>query len=160
MCLYNKNKSISVIVSHKHETPSQLFRHRVIDTFKDNIDIYGFKNKISYKLTGLKDYMFSIAIENGINDHYYSEKIIDCFVTGTVPIYCGSPSIGKDFDMNGILCFDSIDQLSYCIKDIEANGRDLYNKMLQSIKNNFFEAQKHLLAESSIYNILANKGII
>jgi predicted nucleic acid-binding Zn ribbon protein len=61
--------------------------------------IYGRDYKfIPNKLDGLKDYMFSIVVENSIYPKYYTEKITDCFATGTVPIYYGDKSIGEDFN--------------------------------------------------------------
>jgi isopentenyl phosphate kinase len=47
--------------------------------------------------------------ENSIYPKYYTEKITDCFATGTIPIYYGDRSIGEDFDMNGIIFMDDID---------------------------------------------------
>ena len=55
--------------------------------------------------------MFSIAIENSRNGCYFTEKILDCFTTRTVPIYWGCPDIGDYFDMNVIITFN---RKSYC----------------------------------------------
>ena len=43
------------------------------------------KNKIEF----LSNYKFSIAIENSDGDGYLSEKILDSFLAGTIPIYYG-----------------------------------------------------------------------
>ena len=43
------------------------------------------KNKIEF----LSNYKFSIAIENSDGDGYLSEKIVDSFLAGTIPIYYG-----------------------------------------------------------------------
>ena len=43
------------------------------------------KNKIDY----LSNYKFSIAMENSDGDGYLSEKIVDSFLAGTIPIYYG-----------------------------------------------------------------------
>ena len=43
------------------------------------------KNKIDF----LSDYKFSIAMENSNGDGYLSEKIVDSFIAGTIPIYYG-----------------------------------------------------------------------
>ena len=34
--------------------------------------------------------MFSVCIENDVYDTYFTEKILDCFATGTIPIYKGT----------------------------------------------------------------------
>ena len=43
------------------------------------------KNKIDF----LSEYKFSIAMENSNGDGYLSEKIVDSFLSGTIPIYYG-----------------------------------------------------------------------
>ena len=43
------------------------------------------KNKIKF----LSKYKFSIAMENSDGDGYLSEKIVDSFLAGTIPIYYG-----------------------------------------------------------------------
>lgn len=47
--------------------------------------------------------MFHLAIENCRSTDYFTEKIIDCFRTKTVPVYWGCPNIGSHFDRAGIL---------------------------------------------------------
>ena len=58
-------------------------------------------NEVEYKEEALADYMFSVAIENA--DDWFTEKILDCFLTGTVPVYYGTPSITKWFNPDGII---------------------------------------------------------
>ena len=43
------------------------------------------ENKIDF----LSEYKFSIAMENSNGDGYVSEKIVDSFLSGTIPIYYG-----------------------------------------------------------------------
>lgn len=45
------------------------------------------------KLETISGYRFSICFENMILPGYVTEKIVDCFVAGTVPIYSGAPDI-------------------------------------------------------------------
>ena len=46
--------------------------------------------KIKNKILFLSNYKFSIAMENSEADGYFSEKIIDSFLAGTIPIYYGN----------------------------------------------------------------------
>ena len=79
---------------------------------RDGVDCYGRGIRaIKYKTEGLANYCFSIAIENSRENFYYTEKIIDCFFTDTVPLYWGCPAIHEIFDGRGILTFESIDEL-------------------------------------------------
>ena len=43
------------------------------------------KNKIKF----LMEYKFSIAMENSGGDGYITEKIVESFLAGTIPIYYG-----------------------------------------------------------------------
>lgn len=45
-----------------------------------------------------RKHKFSIAFENGIYDGYATEKIVDAFAAGTIPIYLGDPRIHLDFN--------------------------------------------------------------
>ena len=48
------------------------------------------------RASGLESFHFSMAIENSREDNYFSEKLTDCFLMDTMPIYYGCPNI-KDF---------------------------------------------------------------
>ena len=41
--------------------------------------------------------MFQIATENVQKEFYFTDKILDCAITGTVPIYWGPKNIGNFF---------------------------------------------------------------
>ena len=45
--------------------------------------------KVKKKIEFLSKYKFSIAMENSKGDGYISEKIVDSFLAGTIPIYYG-----------------------------------------------------------------------
>lgn len=63
------------------------------------------------KLSAFVDSMFHITMENSQLPDYFSEKILDCFATMTVPIYLGCPNIGEYFDRNGIIVCNSVDEI-------------------------------------------------
>lgn len=150
--IYDKTKNVSIISSNKTMTYGHKLRHNVISSLKDKIDVFGRGyNPINYKLEGLKNYRFQIVIENCKRDYWFTEKLIDCFVTGTIPIYWGCPSIGDFFDTNGIISFDDIDELS---KVIETLDEDFYINHLDSVKNNFEKSKNYLLPDQHVYNYL------
>ncbi|MFV3129920.1 glycosyltransferase family 10 domain-containing protein [Niveispirillum sp. KHB5.9] len=47
--------------------------------------------------------MFHIAVENAFDRNYFTEKLLDCLATYTVPIYMGCPNIGDFFDTDGMI---------------------------------------------------------
>jgi hypothetical protein len=46
-------------------------------------------------------YQYSLVIENSSQQHYFTEKLIDCLITKTIPIYYGCPNIADYFDTTG-----------------------------------------------------------
>jgi hypothetical protein len=147
--IYNKNKNVSIIASGKNWTIGHNLRHESIAKFKDKIDVYGRGyNPVEYKLTALKDYMFSLTIENAKKDYWFTEKLIDCFMTGTVPIYWGCPSISKFFNPDGMIIFDNLVELG---KILDGISLDKYIKMKSAIEENFEKAKEYLIAEDYIY---------
>lgn len=96
----------------------------------------GFK-EIGGKIEGLKDYRFSISIENDCLVNGASEKISDCFLTGTIPIYYGCPNIGDYFDMDGIFYFDTENELEEIILRLNEEGEIIYNRKIDAVKNNY-----------------------
>jgi hypothetical protein len=152
--IYDKSKLISMVCSNKVLCAEHIYRLKVIDRFKDKCDLYGRGfNPINNKIDGLKDYCFSITMENATYSNMFTEKITDCFMCGTVPIYYGIPNICDFFDKDGIIVLND----NFDVKDISF---DLYNSMLPAIKNNFKIANEMLTAEDYIYiNYIKNYEI-
>jgi hypothetical protein len=131
----SKNKLLSMISSNKRWVYGHELRHQIIDKYRDGFDLYGRGfNDIDRKELGLNQYAFSIAIENCSKDYYFTEKIIDCFRTKTIPIYWGCPSIGKFFDKRGILQFDDLNQLEHIINTLNYSK---YYEMIDAVETNY-----------------------
>ena len=58
---------------------------------------------IENKIEFLSSYKFSIAMENSEGDGYSSEKIIDSFLSGTIPIYYGDYMIDEYINPNSYI---------------------------------------------------------
>jgi hypothetical protein len=86
---YDKTKLVSMMYSNKNFAPGHAVRHDVAREFDEVVDLMGsgLTGQHVKKIHSCKDYMYSIAIENCQEDYYFSEKILDCFLTGTIPIY-------------------------------------------------------------------------
>lgn len=153
--LYEKNKLCSYITSFKQFTSGHIKRMELFEklknnpTFKDHIFGRDYRF-IEDKIDGLKDYMFSIVIENSIYPKYYTEKITDCFATGTVPIYYGDRSVCEDFDMNGIIFIDDLESFDLL-------HPDLYYSRLPSVQSNFEKLNTLKSADDCIFNEITKK---
>jgi len=78
--------------------------------------------------------MFHIAIENIKRDNFYTEKILDAFLTKTIPIYYGCPNIGEFFNSDGIITFDNETQ---AIDICNSLTEDDYYKRVNAINENY-----------------------
>ena len=147
--IYKKSKMISMISSNKNMCEGHRLRLEWVDRIGDQVDLYGRGfNEIVDKEDGLCDYMFSIAIENGQYETYFTEKLLDCFATGTIPVYLGAPDIGNHFNKDGII--DLTDEF-------DVSEEIYYNKM-DAIKDNLERAKKMEVLEDFIYeNYLKEK---
>lgn len=143
--IYTKTKLVSMISSNKSMSIGHKKRLSYVNKFKNHVDLYGrgFLN-MNIKDEGLCDYMFSITIENDSYETYWTEKILDCFVTGTIPIYYGSPDIGNYFNLEGIITLNN----NFDIKTI---NKELYLSKLPAIKDNFDRALKYDVIEDIIF---------
>ncbi len=63
-------------------------------------------NYIEDKWDGLSGYKYSLAVENFCNDYYWSEKIADCFLAWTMPIYYGCKLINEFFPPEAMISID------------------------------------------------------
>jgi hypothetical protein len=150
--IYAKTKLISSIVSKKNMFPGHKIRHEMCNKIK-NIDYYGSKFEwIQTKDIGLKDHMFSVAIENSSVPNYFTEKIIDCFLCGTVPVYWGCKNLGGYFNMNGVIKIKNVSQLKQILPTF---NKQKYNQILPAINDNFNRAKNYIVMIDWMYdNIL------
>ena len=95
--------------------------------------------------------MFSIVVENSIEADYFTEKILDCFLSGTIPIYVGSKTTSNYFDSDGIIYFEGDEDLPSILEKL---NNDLYESKIKSVKNNFELAKQYMFPEVIIQKFL------
>lgn len=157
--IWPKHRLCSMIVSNKVETSGHRLRHDIMHTIK-GVDVYGGQgiplsftttraftqehtpcHPSNQKYLAHKEYCFSIVIENCKQDYYFTEKLIDCFLCGTIPLYYGCPSIGNFFNMNGILTFNTMKE---CIDKVDTLTPALYEEKMDAVRDNFERAHTYL----------------
>tara|TARA_R110002020_G_scaffold315996_1_gene531052 strand:+ start:1620 stop:2426 length:807 start_codon:yes stop_codon:yes gene_type:complete len=92
---------------------------------------------------------FALIIENTQHRNYFTEKIIDCFATKTIPLYWGCPNIDDFFDSTGII---RITNLEDCYKKILALSPDIYDNKIDVIEDNCRRAQQYRNLNQRIHN--------
>ncbi len=67
------------------------------------------------KIEFQKPYKFTIAFENSIMDGYITEKIVQAWASGTVPIYYGGNGVEKDFNSKAHIDVTKFKSMDECI---------------------------------------------
>lgn len=112
------------------------------------------------KIDFMKPYRFCIAYENSSYPGYVTEKIMDCFVAGCIPIYWGSNCIELDFNPSRILNrldFQSdeafIEKIKFLNEDEEAYKEFIQQPILnQNQLGIYFDQERLRLFFEKIFN--------
>ena len=148
--IYPKTKNVSIIASSKMKTSGHKLRHQIARACPQ-LDLWGRGIRpFDSKLVPLQDYYFSVAIENISYSYYVTEKIIDCFATGTVPIYYGCPDIGDIFNIDGIITFSNFEEFTK-IKF----SKQLYRDMMPAIEDNFERAKQYRSTDDHVFDVIS-----
>lgn len=133
--LANKPLKLSCITSNKRDFQGQRQRMEFLEKVKEKlpIDIFGKGiNPIKDKWDGLYPYQYSLAIENFSGPNYWSEKLADCFLAWTMPIYYGCTNIDDYFPKDSLVKID-INDPSVFKKIKEIISSDLWKKRREKI---------------------------
>lgn len=126
-----KTKNISMVSSNKELCELHKARKELALMYDGSgiVDCYGTFNGGKYAEVEdyMADYRFSIILENYIDDYWFTEKILNCFANKVVPIYLGARKIGEYFNTDGIIQFNSPDEIYDFINKI--NSPKYLNKM-------------------------------
>jgi hypothetical protein len=107
-----KSREISAVMSDKAALQGQRARAAFLKQIKASmaLDHYGMGiREIAEKWDALASYRYSFAAENYRNPYYWTEKIADCFLSWTMPIYCGCTRISSYFPDEAMICIDMDD---------------------------------------------------
>jgi hypothetical protein len=102
------------------------------------------------KLAAVKDYRFSLSIENQFIKNWITEKFYDCIITNTVPIYYGCPNIKEIYPEDGYILLESIKDINYVSKtliEVNKNCKEIYEKKLPgliALKKRYFKEYNFL----------------
>ena len=122
-------------------------RERAISYFEQNekeqFDFYGtgwdktkhpaYGGTIVSKAEIFRKYKFALCFENSKNlSGYITEKILDCFTSGVVPIYAGAPNISQYIPKEAYIDyfgFQSLKELQHYLNGVT---KEEYNRYLQA----------------------------
>ena len=151
---HTKKFQISHLCGRLLKTYGQSIRHEILNR-KSEIhqplkfyDVYGDRHNIDTARKDKEfifgDSMFGIAIENTSHNGYFTEKILDCFATGTIPVYMGTKKVAEYFNPDGIIFFDGT-------FDVNTLTEELYQSKMEAIKDNYDRVQKYSVLDDWIF---------
>lgn len=153
-----KTDDISVICSEKAMIGGHRRRRRFVERLRELSPMprygRGFRD-LPDKWDGLAPFRYSVAVENSRHDHYWTEKIADCFLAGTVPIYWGAPNIRDYFPAESMIVIDSLDPAEVArIIRAEATPEG-YQRRLPALR----EAKRRVLEEYNLFEVAYQMAI-
>ncbi len=149
----HKEKNISIVSSNKTMCEMHVVRADLARHYKgsDKVDAYGnaVGKYLPQKADSLTPYRYSIALENAQTPYYFTEKILDCFASMTVPIYYGATKIDEYFNPNGIIQINrsQLDDFSEIDKIIEVCTEKDYESRRDAIIDNYNRVMEYLCFE-------------
>jgi hypothetical protein len=160
---YNTNHSHKFGVSHLcgtlRKTVGHEIRHEILNRKSEIIIPTNFYlstgNRHNIELARIEkeqifaSYEYGIAIENISTEGYFTEKILDCFLLKTIPIYWGCKNIGNFFNESGIFSFETS---THCIEICNSLTPQEYVKKLPYINENYELAKSYVCYEKTIAN--------
>lgn len=106
-----KTKLLSVITSNKAFTRGHLDRIKFVERLKarfgEQVDVFGRGFRpFDDKMDVLRPYKYTVVIENSSEPYYWTEKISDCYLAGTFPIYHGCTNLDEYFRRDAYVPID------------------------------------------------------
>jgi len=160
-----KKFEVSYLTSAKMMCAGHKFRHVIYRTLPEYVGGLKIVRHMSppvleCKRPMLYPFQYSIIMENARHTNWITEKLIDCLVSRTIPIYWGCPNVGEFFDANGILTFEDYGSLVSLLKNLTP---ELYQTKAAAIEHNLHEAMKytnvHTRVNEEIRKLLQSKPI-
>jgi hypothetical protein len=133
---YSKEFGISHICSYKTQLPGHSLRQQVfnlINNFPGKKLNIRTPPRIDSKEILFNGFQYSVIIENIAKNNWFTEKLIDCLVTKTIPIYYGCPNINEFFDDSYFLKFSNIQELVRILQTINSEN---YYRLIEKIEYN------------------------
>ncbi|MEI9807325.1 MAG: glycosyltransferase family 10 [Bacteroidota bacterium] len=137
LAMPSKTRSVSCIASDLNQLEGHRRRLVFVKTLRQRLPQIDFFGKGSHflpdKMDGLLPYRYSIAIENSSQPYYFTEKINDCFLAWTIPVYYGCKNIGRYFPEKSFIQIN-IEKTGEAIKKIESVLADDGQSRLEAVK--------------------------
>jgi hypothetical protein len=145
-----KTKLCSMLVGQKMAAEGHRKGRETADALKGKLDLFDSARDTSVtygldtKLRTLEDYAFTNVVENCYQDNYFDEWLLDAMSQGTIPLLWGCGNIDRFFDKNGIIVWQTIEQL---VNIVSSLSLELYQRMFQSAELNLAVIEQYAIPE-------------
>jgi len=150
-----KNNNVSAVLGYHHDSARCFF----LEALEKRMNVLyggGYKNNIGGRLEGhfasdslhnfYKNSKFVITMENTKKGHYITEKLINGFRAGIIPIYWGSPHISEYFNTKRFLILED---------DSETSINAVIDRMVNMSDEEYFQ-----IVNEPIFNEGMNADIV
>lgn len=107
---------------------------------------------LSAKVELFKTFQFSLVIENIREINGITEKLIDCLITKTIPIYYGCPNVSKFFNTDGWIILETQDIVQELHAKLPILNEAYYANYEAVIEENYTKAQQYASWTTNILN--------
>jgi hypothetical protein len=136
-----KKFAASFLTSSKEDTFGHKFRLGIFNVLPEKVNQISITKYKSPPRIDKRDmlipFQYNIAIENSNMNNFFTEILIDCLMTKTIPIYWGFPNLNEYFNVDGIVKFDSYKIL---LESLETLTPDFYFSKKEAIEDNYNRA--------------------
>jgi hypothetical protein len=145
--MHPKTKKMSMIINmDKQDLPGHKFRHELLEKYGDQIDVFGYGiNEVDSKFDALAPYEMSIVVESCQIKGYFTEKLIDCFSVGTIPLYWGWNDCWDYFNVFGINDYYNIDRV------MTGKAKKVYGSYRSAVEQNIELARQFRCVEDWLF---------
>lgn len=143
---------ISTIMSYKQDAEGHRLRHILRGKWKVDIPSKIFHGNQAADPNDVRQpypsdrrecfrMMFHLCIENCRAPGYFTEKLMDCFRSKSVPVYWGDPQIGETFNTSGMILIDGM-STSQILRTISNLTHEDYDIRREAIEQNATKAEE------------------
>lgn len=141
-----KQFKVSFLTSNKTWAPGHAFRQEIFRRLPDAVGDLKINKLMSPpwipdKRMILEDYQFTITPQNAVHNNWFDDKIIDSLVAKTIPLYWGCPNIDNFFNMEGIIHFQTYEEMMDKLNMLTPN---YYMDHYSAVKDNFTRAMSYV----------------
>ena len=142
---FSQRCGISLIASAKNDLEGHKLRHKLISFDKSHAHQLLTPLGRAYEqfddmVAALAPFRYSVVIENCIEPHLFTEKILNCLACKTIPIYWGHESVKQYFDTSNWLFFNDLEDGYEKIKFASSGEHVVSHK---KIHENFVQAKSY-----------------